>query len=222
MLEPKMHPKRPTQVPPREALKRKERTDFSDFSIGALDWKPTRTLHKDNRYASVTDIKAEKELQYQGRAVTLNARRSRKIPEKTPGNFRSVDEYSFELGTGNARVTESVSIEDSYYDSVSVSASTEILKNDPKKELPEGIGRELYLKVLDFLQTIANTQGKNVIHYVKRYPGWKSTTAMSAERWDALFLPILHAAGYSEAGVEGVWSKTYCPNSAKAAPPERE
>lgn len=72
--------------------------------------------------------------------------------------------------------------------------TTSILKEDPDKTLPAGLGIIVYQKMIDSIQTFVDREEKPMTHVVDRYPQI-STRPLSIERWNELFLPLLNQKG---------------------------
>ncbi|MBI2411437.1 MAG: hypothetical protein HYV32_06110 [Candidatus Kerfeldbacteria bacterium] len=95
---------------------------------------------------------------------------------------------------------------------------TAIKKERGSATLPSKLGIQLYEKLFDFLQDLADTTGKPVTHIVRRAPEEMSDTPLTIERWNQIFFPILNKNGrvYTlDPETEHTFEHTFLPESKK-------
>jgi hypothetical protein len=183
--------------------------EFADVDLRRLRWMSGGSSGEDSYGEWVTTSYADEEVVFQGQPLSLLGSYKRTEPLRgTP----SV-EYKFLVIGEKSRVTEQLHLQ--IHDDA-ISATTDILKEDPNHTLPNGIGRELYRKVLDFLQGLADQHQLPVDHMVTRYPD-VSPTPLTVKRWNELFLPILEESGYKALPiVKNGWMKRYEPGAKRS------
>ncbi len=69
-----------------------------------------------------------------------------------------------------------------------------------------GLGKQMYVQLLQELQSLANTIGQSFEHEVR----YIASYGMTAQQWNSVFEPILHQAAYTQKRA-GLWYKTYSP-----------
>lgn len=109
--------------------------------------------------------------------------------EEIPGQV-----YEFIVQRGNSTVNLKVLIEpiNGYY-----LVNDTLLKTNPDKELPDGIGMQLYNLVSQFIQHLAARDNVLYRHSMLKFRGI-SENPMSDERWHELFNPIIEKLKYTQ------------------------
>jgi hypothetical protein len=86
-----------------------------------------------------------------------------------------------------------------------------VIKRDPHRILAKGLGVELYKIILSLIQRHADMTKLPVRHTVERVVEL-SSTPMTTNRWDEIFVPILTSSGYVKSRPSGSeWFKLYKP-----------
>lgn len=96
-------------------------------------------------------------------------------------------------------------------DAEDIITETSIVRHDPQKNLPRGLGRIFSEETVKFLQNLATKTGKPVLHRVDRSPGYDGVELSEIE-WDRMFIPKLEKAGY-ERTTENNFSKIFYPEN---------
>ncbi|MBP6945302.1 hypothetical protein KBD61_03485 [Patescibacteria group bacterium] len=89
-------------------------------------------------------------------------------------------------------------------------ARTFIQKPGDEPLLRDGIGVQLWEKMVDLLATDAGRLHKTVHHKITMEPGMTTKTPLTTQRWLELFGPILKKRGYLQTS-DTTWEKDYRP-----------
>ncbi len=91
------------------------------------------------------------------------------------------------------------------------SVNSHVLKrNDKNKELPSKMVGLIYWKLFDYMQSLANKDGRVYLSTIERYLGMSDQEPLTEERWNEIFLPIIEEGGYGKIDSD-TWVKKYKP-----------
>ena len=129
-------------------------------------------------------------ISFQGKSLDLFGKKEQILDLTQAPKGDEAEYYTFHIASGEAALICKISINRH----PQISVYTSIIKKDPEKHLPKGLGQVVYRRVLDGIQALADRENKPVTHEVSRGPKI-SATPMTNERWNELFLPLLNSDG---------------------------
>lgn len=188
--------------------------DFRNFALGELNWResPNETGEDFDFFDENKVYKGRQEVTYRGGNMVLTGTHVKHFNRTEDGSLiLKREEINFTLGNLAEYVEADISI---IGDDQKGAIEDAIIKRrlgmdgDP---IPAGAGMVLYEKMLDFIQHLADTRGVVYRHLCERMPTY-SSTPISIERWNELFLPILEKREYQGSVKDGEWRKTYYPH----------